>query len=468
MLRGVNRYRTKGSPHWHWIEPMGSPSVCMRLGTFFKPKWFGKGDPMKHASILGAAILLVAGTVPAFSQMPTVSGDIQIWYTQMMDDNLRLNSTSVTPNKYYNLRSEFQEDGFTVRRAELKISGSVIDSLLYEAMIDPSISTTSFDKTKPNGSYNPMILQDADILWKAMPGLDVKVGQFKTLQTYEGNISSTELLFAERSQLGRVFGDKRDRGIVASYSFGDPQDFSSKISAGVFNGMSDLASGKANDTNAQKDFIARLDFTAADVHKFGIYTLQGSTDQGDKGSLKAYTFTGIDTPTTAEILDNKDKTTNIGAFYVFQSGPWQLSAEYITGLIGRRAPSVYDGANTPASTASLREYLDQKFEGYYLTAGYTFDHHTFVARYDVMNYNKGNDWYTATNPYVKAGTDYTPKYTETTLGYTYAWKPEKVKAANFKINYIARSKNFLKPLTTIGQTSEQGGDTIVAALQVAF
>ena len=424
---------------------------------------------MKHVSLLGAAILLVAGTMPALAQAPTVSGDIQIWYTQMMDSNLRSNSASVTPNKYYNLRSEFIENTFAIRRAEIKIAGSIVDGLLYEAMLDPSIATTSFDKTKPNSSYNPSVLQDADILWKPMSGIDVKVGQFKTLQTYEGNISSTELLFAERSQLGRVFGDKRDRGIVGSYTFGDPKDFASKVSVGFFNGMSDLASGKANDTNAQKDFIARLDFTLANVHKFGIYTLQGSSDQASKGGstdLKAYTFSGTNLPTTSDILGNRDKTTNLGVFYVFQSGPWQASVEYITGLLGRRAPSVYDGNQAPAATTSLREYLDQKFESYYLTGSYTFGHNTVAARYDTMNYNKGNNWYTATSPYVVGSADYTPKYTETTLGYTYAWKPEKVKAANFKLNYIMRSKNFLKPFNT--QTTEQGGDTVVAALQVAF
>ena len=53
-----------------------------------------------------------------------------------------------------------------------------------------------------------------------------------------------------------------------------------------------------------------------------------------------------------------------------------------------------------------------------------------------------------------------------TLGYTYAWNPKAVKAANLKLNYIARSKNFLKPFT--GQTGEQGGNTLVAALLVSF
>jgi len=97
-----------------------------------------------------------------------------------------------------------------------------------------------------------------------------------------GVTSSTELLFAERSQLGRMFGDKRDRGVA----FGDPKAFSGKVTAAVFNGMNDATSSKANDTNTntQKDFVFRLEFSAAKLHKFGAYTLQGSTDVADKGN----------------------------------------------------------------------------------------------------------------------------------------------------------------------------------------
>ncbi|HXC17440.1 MAG TPA: hypothetical protein VNV60_08380, partial [Holophagaceae bacterium] len=69
--------------------------------------------------------------------------------------------------------------------------------------------------------------------------------------------------------------------------------------------------------------------------------------------------------------------------------------------------------------------------------------------------------------------DYTPKYREITFGYTYAFNPKVVKAANFKLNYIARSKNFLAPSTNASsilglQTGEQGGDTVIAAFQIAF
>jgi len=439
---------------------------------------------MKLSSRLGllAIVLTLPGTLGAQSA-PKIGGNVQLWYNQIGDNNLRNNSAA--PMGYYNLRSEFKEDGFAVRRAEINVSGSVLPSVDYYAMIDPSINTSSQSTTytttatttngvttyttkavtNTNSSYNPTILQDLFLTWH-QDAFAVRMGQMKTLQTYEGNISSSELLFAERSQLGRVFGDKRDRGVYASFQGGDPKEgFGTKITAGFFNGVSDLASGKASDLNSQKDFIARLDFNVGSKHKFGAYTLQGETDQKDAtGAQVALTFAGAGAPTASTVLADKDKTTNMGVYYVYQDSNWHFSAEYITGLLGRRFASI---TNVSTGGAALRDYLEQKFEGYYLTGAYKMGANSFQLRYDYLNYNSGDNWYGA-NPYVTAATDYTPKYKETTLGYTYAFNPGLVKSANFKLNYIIRSKNFLKPLAAAGETSEQGGNNLVAAFQVAF
>jgi len=420
---------------------------------------------MNFSKQLGLMAALLALPVGLSAQTaPKVGGTLQVWYNQVMDSNLRNNSALPAPYSYYNLRSEFKEDGFSLRRMEISVAGGILPELDYKVMIDPSINTTAASTTNSNASYNPTILQDAFLTYK-LNALQVQVGEMKTLQTYEGNISSAELQFAERSQLGRVFGDKRDRGAYASYQFGDAKEgFGAKVTAGVFNGMSDLASGKASDNNAQKDFIARVDFNQGSAHKFGAYTLQGATDQNDKtGALVARSFAGTGAPTAAAVLDNKDKTTNTGLFYVYQDAQWHFDAEYITGLLGRRAASV---SNTTA-LAALRQGLDQKFTGYVLTGAFKTGPNTFALRYDFLNYNSSDSWYGASNPYTAtAGRDYTPKYKETTLGYTYAFDPAVVKSANLKLNYIIRSKNFLAPLGT--QTSEQGGNTLLAAFQVAF
>ena len=213
--------------------------------------------------------------------------------------------------------------------------------------------------------------------------------------------------------------------------------------------------------------IARVDFNLGTVQKFGAYTLQGSTDQKDAtGTLVATTFAGgTNAPSAATVLDNKDKTSNLGVFYVYQNDQWHFDAEFITGKLGRRFASV---TNVATGGSALRDSLDQKFTGYYLTGAYKTGPNSFLLRYDFMNYNSGSDWYTAANPYLVGAADYTPKYKETTLGYTFAFDPGLVKSANIKVNYIIRSKNFLKPLAAAGQTSEQGGNTLVAALQVAF
>ena len=410
---------------------------------------------LRTISLAGLALI----AFPLSAQTVKLGGDIQLWYTQLTDSNLRMNSAAT--GSYYNLRSEFKENTFTVRRTEIKLAGDIVEGLSYEVMFDPSISIST---------TNPTLLQDAIVFWKAAPGLEVKVGQFKNLQTYEGLTSSTEILFAERSQLGRMFGDKRDRGLAIAYSFGDTKGFSAKLTAATFNGMNDAFSGKANDSNAQKDLVLRADFTAARFHKFGAYTLQGTTDLTDKTGSAIAAVPAPYWPVQADIYANKDKTTNAGAFYAYMDGTWTLTAEYMTGLLGRRYATL-------GITPFKREHLDQKFASYYLTGGYTSGNNSILIRYDMMNLNSGDNWYTTYNPYTQsapntaltvngAPVDYTPKYSELTLGYTYAWIPERAKAANFKLNYIARSKNFLKPAT--GQTGEQGGNTLVAALLVAF
>jgi phosphate-selective porin len=403
--------------------------------------------------LLAGTAAVLAGLSTAQAQDVKFSGLVQVWYTQMLDSNLRSNTVA----NYYNLRGEYKENGFNIRRTEIKASGKILDGVKFEVMFDPSIAT---------GTTNPMILQDAAIEFELAPGFDLKIGQFKTLQTMEGLTSSSEILFAERSQLGRGFGDKRDRGAVLSYAFGDPKAFGAKLSAAAFNGMSDAISGKGADTNAGKDGVVRLDMNIGKEHKFGVYTLQGTTDVADKtGSAIAPAAPGATWPgvTQQAIYDNKDKTQNLGAFYEFQNDSWILNAEYLTGTLGRRNPTL--AAATPTVK---REHLDQKFTGYYVTGGYKMGSHTILARYDRMNFNSGNDWYTPASPYVTAATDYTPKFTEITLGYTYAFKPDKVKAANIKVNYINRSKNFLRPNALASQTQEQGGDTLMVAFQVAF
>lgn len=392
--------------------------------------------------ILPLIALAVAGTAIQ-AQAPTLSGNLQVWYSQMLDNNLRLNDAA----KYTNaIRSEFRENAFLVRRSELKLAGRVTDEITGELLIDPSI---------PSSATNHL-LQDVLLIWKPAKAWEVRIGQFKTQQTLEPTYSSSEQVFIDRSMLAAAFGDIRDRGATVSYLFGMKEGFAGKATVGAFNGA-----GKVADANAQKDFVARLDCTYGKAHRFGVYALQGGTDQPDKGALVARTFAGAGAPTAAQVLEDRDQTRQVGLFYQYTEGPWMGTLEAIQGRVGRRAAAVGTSAG-----AAGREFLGQRFLGWNLSGGYTVGHHIWNLRYDVLDWNAGRDWYGAANPYLSGGVDSTPKFTVATAGYTYAFNPAKVKAAKLSVNYIARSRNHLKPRP--GQTGEQGGDSLVTQFQVTF
>lgn len=407
---------------------------------------------MKKARLAFVAALVVAGTVTAQAQELKINALVIAWYHQALDSNLRLNPA--TPFPYYAFggskgagsQEPMKENGFSIRRTEIYLNGKLNEQLSAGIILDPK-------------DTNPIIL-DAAITWKPTSRIEVKVGQFKPLQTYEAtSVGSPDLIFVDRSQYARRIGDIRDRGIVGAYTFGD-KNLNLKASVGVFNGAN-----RDNDANAQKDFVARLDLTAG-LHKIGFYGLKGSTDVKDTTGLSIVPASlaawGPDGPTRQQVYDNKDLTSSYGLYYYFTKGPWHVDAEVVTGVLGRRYPTL--SATAPALK---REHLDQRFLTYWVSGTYTVDRHIFSARVDLLNCNQGEDYYTATNPYLAiAGADYTPKFTEITVGYTHLLNPKLVRQANFKLNYIARSKNILAPRA--GQTGEQGGDSLVAAFQVYF
>jgi hypothetical protein len=426
---------------------------------------------MKITRIAGIAALLAAGFSQAQAQTPTIKMDgvlLEFWATQMMDSNLRNNATaSAGASKYYALDSRFQENTFAIKRSEIYMSGTVTDTISWNVMFDPNNSNTT---SAPNN-----VLQDLVITWAPVKGVQVKAGQFKMPTGYEATlVSAREILFFDRNQINRRFADSRDRGVWASYGYGDAQGFQGKLNVAISNGTTDDGSGGKNNENtlagsgnAQKDYTFRFEGGYGSAHKFGFYYREGLTGLKDStmvaGTVPASWTVGA--PSAAQIKDNKDKTTLEGAYYAFKNDTWQMSAEFATGLLGRRYPTLFTAASAP-----LREHLDQKFMGYAVDGAYKMGNHWITARYDVLNYNSGDDWYTATNPYINAatGADFSPKYTETTVGYNYVFIPTKQSAGKLKLNYIMRKKNFLAPLAASGETTEQGGNSVVASLMVAF
>ncbi|GLH72945.1 hypothetical protein GETHLI_14470 [Geothrix limicola] len=429
-----------------------------------------------RAALVGSALTTLS---PLFAQdaTPSVHGLLQLWYDQTLHRDLRNDKLATTnSNTYYDLPSNFIENSLVIRRAQIQVNGETpgAPGLSYLAMLDLAINPTSVNASNSNAPYNPGILQDVYLTYTFSNAFDLRVGQFKNLQTYEGLASPAELLFAERSQLGRRFADKRDRGIVLGWRFGRP-GLQGKASLGVFNGTNDLAAGKANDLNAQKDWAGRIQIQAGS-HTFGAYGLSGGTDQKDGSCLVAKTFPGPLAPSAQTTLHQGDRTTNAGAFWAFDDRTWHADAEVITGLWGRRYPSV--GAQAGAAG---RESLDQRFLSWYASLARTFGRHVLALRYDTLNANHGSFWTTAFDPYREsapgvprlangAPIDLTPKYVEFTTGYTYSLTgPENrawFRASNVKLNHIRRGHHFLAP--GAGEAGTRGDDSLLAALQATY
>ncbi len=425
-----------------------------------------------HLRSLTAAALVAGAALVAPAQDVKASVIFDFWYTQMMDSNLRLNAPNAGPSAaYYPLRGDFRENGFSIRRSEFYFGGSITKELSFLLMFDPKDAQTAATwgtTTLPNNLY------DAVMTWKFAPGWEVKMGRFKPPTSYEASLQgSHQLYFYDRSIIGRQFNDRRDQGAWIAYSGGDAKGFSYKPTLMISNGSSDYDFGRNNDLNAQKDFTVRLEMGYTAAHKFGVYYRDGVTDQADKGALAAANKWGGVTagvPSSADVLSNRDRTTTMGGYYFFDKGNWRVGGEVITGILGRRYPSV--GPAAAVATTAKREHIDQKFLSYYVDCIYRMGAHQLLFRYDFANYNSGNDHYGAYNPYTQTaaglatGTDYTPKFTEIVLGYNYLLKPTNFTHQSVKFNYIMRSKNFLAPRA--GQTGEKGGDSLLVAYQIGF
>ena len=414
-----------------------------------------------------AAMLVGTGTMASAQQDIKLGAILETWYTQMLDNNLRLNAAPSAAPYYANgaMNPAFKENTFYMRRTELYFNGKFGD-VTWGVIFDPNTSSTSAPAAA-NG------LLDAWMACALSNQFSVKIGQFKMPMNFESTIGGgAKLLFYDRSITARMWAEKRDRGVLATYSVGDPHALAAKINLGVGNGMTDSsATFKANDNNAQKDYSFSVLATYGTDHSFGGWYREGETDVKDVG-LVAGTFAGVNAPSATQVIGNKDKTTNLGAYYVYDTAKWNGSVEVSTGLLGRRYPTVFP-AGTAAGTAAARQHLDQKFMSYTLSGAYKMGRHWFTARYDFINFNQGDDWYTATNPYttntttgVATGNDFSPKYSEAILGYNVLFTPAKYVDGKVKFDYVHRSKNFLAPRA--GQTGEQGGDSLVMSVEVGF
>jgi hypothetical protein len=123
---------------------------------------------------------------------------LQVWY--IFDDSTVGTGTSWLGN-------DPGQNTFRIRRAELKASGKFSPDWGFEVMIDPAKNLNL------SSGQDGKILQDLAISYLGFKGQEIAIGQRKIALTWEGLRSSSELDFAERAQIARRFGDRRQIGL---------------------------------------------------------------------------------------------------------------------------------------------------------------------------------------------------------------------------------------------------------------
>lgn len=224
---------------------------------------------------------------------------------------------------------------FRVRRTEIKLSGKITPSWGFEVMLDPSKSQGF------NAGQDSKILQDMAISYIGLKGHELSLGQKKITFTEEGVRSSSELDFAERSQITRAVSDRRETGLFYK------GELSGKVGvmASVTNGTAANVLDDSNDTVVGS---LRLDLKPVKGLLIGA---SGSSSGGE----------------TAAHLER----TRYGAHVKYdgpESMPIAFRAEYVTATDGQ------------AGKADLER------DGYYATVMYTIQKQFQLAvRYDEYN-----------------------------------------------------------------------------------
>jgi hypothetical protein len=189
-----------------------------------------------------------------------------------------VNDTTVTSAK----------PNFRLRRAEMKLSAQLTESVKFFIMADPAkalstTSTTVVTATTPavttttvsgiNASGDNRILQDLGVTVIPIENLEVTLGQFKTPTVQEGLDSSSELPLPERSIGARTLGDRREPGGMISYKYA-----ALKTSLMLSNGTGT----NVDDTNNNKDITLRLDYEIMPELKVGGFTQAANFSYGDR------------------------------------------------------------------------------------------------------------------------------------------------------------------------------------------
>ncbi|MCK6473926.1 MAG: OprO/OprP family phosphate-selective porin [Planctomycetes bacterium] len=345
----------------------------------------------------------------------TIGGLVQVWYYTIQNDNLGL-FDDITPgeNGGGDSNETKDNDGFRIRRTELKFTIDIHENVTVVVMIDPARETggapsfssnlgtnlrgrtgdqTSFNSngTMANssfqtgaGSSQPKLLQDAYVHFHGfVPHHDFQIGQFKPQVGEEGIRSSSALDFVERSMLGQL-GDKRDLGMTAHGTWwSDRFQYWLGLwnSAGNFHGSGGDQQNRTDDNDAL-DFAARILLRPLwKDETWGSIELGASTqfgEHGEAGDQRALGEgdLGDDTTTVDGLNRRRTWAMRHGAWlHYFPGGPvkgWWLKGEW-AWMKDRNIPEAVRGFEDGFQGGS--DFLQSapnpfSVQGFYFATGY--------------------------------------------------------------------------------------------------
>ncbi len=159
---------------------------------------------------------------------------LQFWY--VMDDS----PSGATSTAFYG--NYPGNNTFLTRRAEIKLSGKITKTWAFDVMIDAA-KRQQFTSSGIQ-VQDDKILQDIGITYVGLKGHEFTLGQRKIVLTDESGRSSSDLDFAERARMTRLFSDRREAGFFYKGDYGRRVT----LWASVTNGTRSNVPDASNDT----------------------------------------------------------------------------------------------------------------------------------------------------------------------------------------------------------------------------
>jgi len=452
----------------------------------------------------------------------TLSGLVQVWYYGIQNDKLGVFG-DLTPgaNRGGDTNEGKDNDGFRVRRAELKFTMDINENITAVVKIDPAREATSYpnlptatrisaptlglgaaptgfsssnfaqDVAGGSGTTN-RLLQDAYILYHSfVPHHEFQIGQFKPQFGEEGIRDSAQLDFAERSILGQL-GDKRDLGVAVRGYWWDTDRFQYWFGAfdgaGNYLGTSGDFQNRADD-NDQKDLLYRLLVRPLwKQETWGSLEIGGGSEfgfHGESGSYRALTTGAASDPAQVDGLQRAHTDAAVRhaawAYYApgsYLKGFWLRGEwQYIRDTNAQNAVNMNSSTSAGAAvTFQQHSPAPMHVWGIYGSLGYKLSDSIwndcgmpgwlrpfeFVARYEQFQ----NIWFM--DPAYSRRTNVANTKIVTT-GFNYYIKGHNAKV-QFNYNWVNESDNhaFTTAAGVVSQTREVRNDNFILNFQVAW